>query len=182
MTTEPPAPPRRSLRRRVVTAAAVGLVALGIWLGNWFKGIGPGGGVDGGAKPSSSSEESGAAEEGELAVTLGEPQTSGASRPGNPTPAEVVGVLLYEDGYRLPRDTALDVSTLSNPVSPQFEPATLEEVASRARLAKGNSEGIRVLIFRHRSSTVGAKQQLLQALHAAGLRDGEIHQRTDYYD
>lgn len=192
MTTEPPAPPGSRLRRRVVAGAAIGILALGIWLGNMFKGLGPGGGTEGGAERSSASGENGAAEDGQLSVTLGTPQASGAASPSNAAnssrpspegaPAEILGVLLYEDGYRLPRDTTLDVTTLSNPVSPQFAPATLEEVVSRARLATGSPSGIRVLIFRHLSSTIGAKQKLLQALHEAGVRDGEIHQRTDYYD
>lgn len=188
---------RGSLRGKLVAGGALGLLVLGMWLGSFFKGFGlggPGSGPGGGTTGNAIPETAGADDRPTNASVAIDPDTTlaTASPRGTPTepgqssadaPPETISVMIYEGGYRLPKAKIGDDSSTSSMElkSSDFQPASLEEVVAWARAAKGNADGIRVIVLLHQSSTAGARMSLYQALASAGLQDGEIHQRTGFF-
>lgn len=181
-----------STRRKAVTTGAVGLLALGIWLGTMFDGFGLGSGLGLGQTGSSGLErgatgesESGASEpvstDG-VSTSLGNPADVRVGSAMVPAPTETLSVLVTGDGYELPKDTSADIATLAAPLSGHFEPATLDDVVARARQTTGNASHIRVLIYRHKSSTVGLHGTLVHALQDAGIPSGGVHVVTGFFD
>jgi hypothetical protein len=175
-----------SLRGKLVAGTALGLLALGVWFGMNFRGPGLGGSGTGdgagegtGGQGSGSNSGDDAPTNVSVAVDGGTPLAAPSNVPAA-SRVPMVQVLVYEAGYRLPQESA-DPVAADSATTDQFVPATLEQVVARAKAAQGNEDGIKVLILLHKSSTVGARNDLVQALQQAGLRDSEIHQRTGRY-
>jgi hypothetical protein len=175
-----------SLRGKLAAGAALGLIALGIWFGMNFRGPGLGGsGTDDGAGEGAGGEatRTGSGDDSPTNVSVAvDGDAPLAARPETPDGAgpATLQVMVYESGYRLPKALA-DSASADAATADQFAPATLEQVVAQAQAAKGNESGIKVLILLHKSSTVGARNDLVKALQDAGLRDSEIHQRTGRY-
>ena len=183
---DPPAPPRSgwNLRRRVVAGGAVGILALGIWLGSWFRGFGLGGG-DGGEQVSDANGGIPATvAPDEVSVDLGQETVlkSPAGTGSDEAKSGTVAVLVTGDSYLLARAPFEDATALPAPLSQHFVPAELTAIVSQAQSVPGTESGIRVRVYQHKSSTIGAYSTLLQALKDAGLDDGAIHRVTGYYD
>lgn len=177
----PSAAKQGRLRNKVLGAGAIGLLALGIWIGSWLPEWGLGGrrgeddpGTETADLPSPPPVTDGVVT-GVGAVAVRTPQESESHPP-------FVTVMIHGEGFQLPRNPGLDVRTIPPPTSEHFEPASLEEVVARAKQVPGNAEGIKVLILRHKSATVGARDRLQKALLDAGLKTEQLHQLTGYVD
>ncbi|MEZ6065092.1 MAG: hypothetical protein R3B90_05160 [Planctomycetaceae bacterium] len=190
--------PRASLKSRVIAGTALGLIALGIWLGSFFRGPGLGGSAGTGDGATDSTSEGGNAPQQtstdredvpidavSTTVDPRTPLTSGGSTTSGGTDvagnADAVTVMIYGDGYRLPLDSSVDSTALAAPVSDHFRSATLEEVIAASRLAAGNEQGIHVIVLRHKTAKVSAGTALQKALENAGFRGGQIHVRDDQF-
>lgn len=170
------------LRNKLLGAGALGLLALGIWIGSWLRDFGLGG-RPGEDEPGTQATEAQSAPPSTDGVATG--LGGVAVKPPSPSenrPPLLVTVMIHGDGFWLPRDPTVEARTLPPPLSSHFEPATLEEVVAQARRAPGNAEGIKVLILHHHSAKVGARESLRKALLDAGLKMGELHQLTGFVD
>jgi hypothetical protein len=165
------------VRSRVIGGAV--LVAVVFWIGTLFRGPGQGGGD--GEGPSVEEGRPAATEDVAVNLQNADPVSTPEPETGGGAP-EIVPVLLYEDGYRLPRDPWANAADVSEATSDDFDPATLDQALARARDATGNKSGIKVLLLQHASSQVGAKNALLKALQDAGIGENEIHVRQGYVD
>lgn len=191
MTAPAPTPSRPgwSLRRKALTTGAVGILAIGIYLGTLFDGFGLGSGFGlGGSAPGGASGDGGGAppDTSGLSADLGPSATIHAKNAADPATATgPLAVFITADGYELPGDSAenlAEAATLPAPLSEHFVPAALDDVVARAKQTVGNAGGIRVLIYRHKSSTVGLHGTLVHALQDAGLPSGALHVVTGFFD
>ncbi len=176
-------------KKTVVGVLVAGLIGLGIWLSNLFQGFGTGQGNGGPDAPSTAREDPSAREELPEDVSVSIAAASDAAiRPPDQaagtidSPLEMLPVLIVEEGYRIPNELGVDVSSLGSALSDHFRPAELAEVVRLAEATTGNEHGIRVLILWHRTSTSGADKRLRQALLEAGIPQTEIHRRTGYFN
>ncbi|MCA9054915.1 MAG: hypothetical protein KDA75_13835 [Planctomycetaceae bacterium] len=173
------------LRRRVLAGGAIGILALGIWLGSWFRGFGLGGGSGGEEVAETDGGIPAAVSPDDVSVDLGQ-ETVLKSPSGNAddeaSSAGTLAVLVTGDSYLLAKEPFEDATALPAPLSEHFAPAELSDIVSRAAVVPGTESGIKVRIYQHKSSTVGAYSTLLQALKEAGLDDGAMHRVTGYYD
>ncbi|MFV0446190.1 MAG: hypothetical protein ACK5Q5_21675 [Planctomycetaceae bacterium] len=183
-----PAPSRGwSPQRKAMTGGAIGVLALGFWLGTLFNGFGLGtgqsgdgdGNADQGGTPAVVTPE-------DVSVELGNPSLIGpASNSESPFPSgpvRTIAVLVRGDGYGLLINPPADTSTLSPPRSQHFQPASLEEIASLARTVHGNASGVKVQIVKHKSSTVGNDGALRNALRESEIPDDAIQIRSGFED
>jgi hypothetical protein len=190
MTNALPPVSRASRRKKVIAGAAVGVLAVGFWLGTLFNGWGFGTGKEGeGAGDADTGGASATSGPEDLSVDLGNPSLTRPDVPPEPAPAAVpaqpaplVAVLVKGDGYGLLSDSQAKVAELATPLSQHFSSATLEDVVSAAQAATGNADGVKVLIVKHKSSTVGRDGELKAALRSAGLPDGAIHVYTGSHE
>jgi len=170
---------KSSLRRKAVGAGALGLVALGIWLGQYFPGFGLGKGLGFGT---------GSSESGPGAGGAAAPETAGAPpRSGNPEativsretpvastvlPPERLRVIIDGDRYIL-------ASSENGQDGKALDPT---EIAQLTKSATGDDQGIRIRIERTKRATAGARQALFEALDAAGITRDSRHESTEFLD
>ena len=163
-----------SWRRKAVGAGALGLVALGIWLGQYFPGFGLGKGLGfgTGSDRSGTSQTDGAPERpqsGSPSAAVVGPDT--APQPVG-MPPERLRVIIDGDRYILASGTS---GTEGEALDPS-------EIAQRAKSTTGDDQGIRIRIERTKRATTGARQALLEALDAAGITRDSRHETTEFLD
>jgi hypothetical protein len=164
-----------SLRRKAIGAGALGLVALGIWLGQYFPGFGLGKGLGfgTGSTDSSGSKTSPA---GSSTERSGQPSATVATetpsaRPATPPPQRL-RVIIDGDRYILASgDEGIAGETL--------DPT---EIAQRTKQAAGDDQGIRLRVERTKRATTGARQALLEAIDAAQIPRDALHESTEFID
>ncbi|OAI54174.1 hypothetical protein AYO47_03355 [Planctomyces sp. SCGC AG-212-M04] len=161
-----------SLRNKAIGAAAVGLVAFGIWLGQFFPGFGLGKGLGFGTGSDSSR-------------TSKDDTTAETSRPGNPS-ATVVSQETRSPGKAPERlrviidgDRFILAKGESGSEGEALDPT---EIAQRAKATTGDDQGIRIRIERTKRATAGAKQLLFEALDAAGITRDSRHESTEFLE
>ena len=161
-----------SLRRKVVGAGALGLVALGIWLGQYFPGFGLGKGLGFGTGSDSSGPS-------QTETTTERPQATNPSatiasqetaQPG--LPPTRLRVIIEGDRYILAKG---ETGTEGEALDPT-------EIAQRAKATTGDDQGIRIRIERTKRATAGAKRSLFEALDAAGITRDSRHESTEFLD
>lgn len=189
MSISPTPRPRWSLRRKTLTAGAIGVLAVGFWLGTLLKG--PGLGPGEGLRSASDVEES-AAPSADVPTSSAAPSSvrptpeDGTSATTSPAadaqPAQMIAVLIRGDGFGLLVNPPANVSALAPPLSQHFQPATLDEIIARARSATGNASGVKVQLVRHKSSTAGNSSALRTALRNSAVPDDAIHAYVDFHD
>lgn len=181
-----PVRPRRSLRGKVLTGGALGLLALGIWIGSMFPGFGLGRGSGvGEVEPAASRDPQAELDPSDapIAVQLAPATVAASAAPADAQPpSDTVVVMIYGDGFRLPNRPIADVRSLPQPASTQFVDASLDDVVATALRVPGNESAIKVQVVRHRTATVGALQRLRKALQDAGLRNEQMHQVVGFVD
>ena len=163
-----------SLRRKAVGAGALGLVALGIWLGQYFPGFGLGKGIgfgtgssDTGSAPTDAAAKGAKPEGG--STTLVSVET-----PGKPTPPPPERLRVIIDGERFILASG-DSGTEGEALDPT-------EIAQRTKSTTGDDQGIRIRIERTKRATTGARQSLLEALDAAGITHDSRHESQAFLD
>jgi hypothetical protein len=161
-----------SLRRKAMGAGALGLVALGIWLGQYFPGFGLGKGLGFGT----GSDNTGSSQTETTAVRpkSGEPSASVVSleMPSPGMPPARLRVIIDGDRYILAK---ADTGTEGESLDPT-------EIAQRAKSTTGDDQGIRIRIERTKRATTGARQSLLESLDAAGITRDSRHESTEFLD
>ena len=149
-----------SLRNKAVGAAALGLVAFGIWLGQYFPGFGLGKGLGFGTGSDSSGTS-------KTDSTAERPQTHS---PGKAP--ERLRVIIDGDRYVLAKGESGMEGEALDPT----------EIAQRTKATTGDDQGIRIRIERTKRATAGARQSLLEALDAAGITRDSRHESTEFLD
>lgn len=161
------------MQKRMLGGAAVVILLVGMWMGNFFQGLGLGPGSGGG-----DGDGDGAADPGRTQVSLtsedppeqtDEPQPNQSSLYSD----ELVTVLIDGTDYQI--ETESDGAAA-------FAPATLEEVVSQASERPGDRNGIRVRLRFSRTAEAGATSDLYEALQSAGIEREAILETTGYVD
>jgi hypothetical protein len=162
-----------SLKRKAVGAGALGLVALGIWLGQYFPGFGLGKGLGFGT---GSSDSGGGPATGIQETRTGDPaaNVAGPGTPAQPAaiPPQRLRVIIDGEQFIL----------ASGETGHQGQVLDATEIAQRAKSATGDDQGIRIRIERTKNATAGARQTLFEALDAAGITRDARHESTDFLD
>ncbi len=162
-----------SLRRKAVGAGALGLVALGIWLGQYFPGFGLGKGLGfgtGSTESTGTSTDQVADRPKDSTPSATLVSTSDPAPPGKAP--ERMRIIIDGDHFVLASsDSGMEGKTLD---------AT--EIAQLAKATTGDDQGIRVRIERTKNATNGAKQVLFEALDAAGITRDARHESTTFLD
>ena len=142
--------PRLLSTRNILGAVLVAGIAAGVYLGDFWKGFGWGGGPQGVAGNSSttSKQKSSDSKTSSKETTQTE-KTSTVS-------GKVVKVVIDNRSYFL-RSTAGDQAT------------ELNDLVEMAKTAAGDEDGIRIRIYRKKSSRPSAEEALREALVAAGI-------------
>lgn len=146
--------------RYVVGGALVLGIAAGVWLGDWFKGFGPGGdGTTGGLGTGDGVKTSLVGESPpELGVTA-ETTTVGLV-------TSMLRVVIKDRSYFL-RDGETDT------------PIELPALVDAVKQHPADDDGIKLRLYRSNTARVTAELQLREALHAAGVSDAAIYVSPD---
>ncbi len=167
-----------SLKRKAAGAGALGLVALGIWLGQFFPGFGLGKGLGFGTG-SDGSQSSGPGDDARETAAESSPADPSSSlvtiqSPARPTalPPERLRVIIDGDRYLL----------ASADTGQAGEVLDATEIAQRAKATTGDDQGIHIRIERTKRATAGARQALFEALDAAGITRDSRHESTEFLD
>lgn len=160
-----------SLKRKAVGAGVLGLVALGIWLGQYFPGFGLGKGLGFGT----GSSDTGSSAMDPTASPV-DPSTSLVSIESSKLPTTVapqrLRVIIDGDRFIL-------ASAENGAEGEALDPT---EIAQRAKSTTGDDQGIRIRIERTKRATAGARQSLFEALDAAGITRDSRHESTAFLD
>jgi len=143
---------------RYVAGGALALgIAAGVWLGDWFKGFGPGGtGTGFGTSDFEGVQTSvGSASRGpvDLGVSHTVPATSSA---------EMLRVVIRDRSYFLrdgDQETEIEL------------PALVETVAKHP----ADEDGVKLKVYRANSARAKTVQDLVEAVHAAGVADAAVY-------
>lgn len=156
------------MRKRVIGAGAVILVALGIWLGNLFQGFGTG---DGETDPDGSNGDA-------VQVSLtgdAVPSTTGEGDDAPPTTGtpDVLTLLVDDDQYLV---------QWGEDWHAEFSPSTLEDIVARAKEVPGDENGVRVRLRFKENAQNGAIDDLTTALTDAGVEPEAIVKESGYVE
>ena len=155
------------MRKRVIGAGAVILVALGIWLGNML-GLGPG--RDSCTSDSSDSD----AENVHVALTADtETATTDENAQAAKETPKVLTLLIDDDKYLI--QSGEDWYA-------EFAPATLDEIVARLGEIPGDENGVRVRLRFKANAQNGAISDLKSALTDAGVDPEAIIEDPDYVE
>jgi len=162
-------------KRNVFAGVAVGALALGLWLGSFWKGPGLGGGGTGlGTGPESGV---GTGTESRPTHVLSQASSekivpAGSSDPLDEGPTDMMTIVIYGDEYRLVIGDQPQAGKLLN----------LRDIGTRARKMTGTPEGIRVRILKGKSAQEGARADLLNRLTESGVKREEIQERAEFVE
>jgi hypothetical protein len=161
-----------SLRNKAVGAAALGLVALGVWLGQYFPGFGLGKGLGFGTGSDSSGTST--IDTPAERPQAGNPSATVVSQETHPPgkAPERLRVIIDGDRYILAKGESGSEGEALDPT----------EIAQRAKATTGDDQGIRIRIERTKRATAGARQALFEALDAAGITRDSRHESTEFLD
>lgn len=140
--------------RNLVGAALVVGIAAGVWLGEFWKGFGWGGGS--GLGPGDS-----------LLVTTQPthsttPPTEDDARDSPPASRQTVRVVIRDRSYYLKQ-------------SREEQPIALQDLVALVQQAQGDEDGIRLRVYRAESSRATAELQLQEALRAVDIPESAIY-------
>lgn len=154
------------MRKRVIGAGAVILVALGIWLGNML-GLGPGG--DGSTESGDSN-----AEDVQVSLTSdAETATTDENAQAANEAPKVLTLLVDDDNYQI--QSGEDWYA-------EFSPATPDEIVARLGEFPGDENGVRVRLRFKANAQNGAISDLKSTLTEAGVNPEAIVEDPDYVE
>lgn len=158
------------MKKRVLGAAAVVILLVGIWMGNFFKGLGLGGPGTGDAEREG---EPGRTQVGLNSESAPEQSDEPAASDASLYSDEVLTVLVAGSGYSIESESAGAAA---------FTPASLDEIVAQAKDKPGDRNGIRVRLRFRRDAESGATSDLYEALQVAGIAREAILETTGYAD
>lgn len=152
--------------RNLVGVALVLGIAAGVWLGDFFKGLGfgLGPGYGGGSASSSGSGKSGSGADSGSADLVGhhaDPNDSDNALPATPS-KEPVRVLIDDRSYYLRQGK-------------KKQPISLKALVRLIELTDPNEDGLRALVDRTPSSRASAEIKLYDALKEAGIPANSVY-------
>lgn len=157
---------------------AIVLLGIGIFLGNRFRGIGPGG-ENTGVKSDPSAATETVDIDGNVrvqapdgAVSMVEPMRDDREITRTPRDA-VINVLIEDRTYK-------QVRTVDG--EQVYESVDLPELMDRINRATGNADGVVVRIARKRSARATAEQDLDEALVKEGIAPDAIQRRAEFVE
>lgn len=162
-------------KRNLFGGALLGAVALGIYLGQFWKGPGLGGGGAGDELSLTSHQES-QVHSGVDRNAVSAPAQMEKSQGEKPAeidlglPAQMITIVVHDQKYRLVTGDNPKVGT----------DLSLEDVKRYAGETIGSSDGIRVRILKERDAREGARSDLMAALTQAGLKREEIQEYSEF--
>lgn len=168
----------KNARTPIVVA---GLLVVGFWLGNFFRGFGPGGpstgtgigpgtGTEQVAEPRDPNAQRVALGEPASMPTIAGPTDASVSSAPSAASAQPLTIVIDGAGYALLGDAGESKAT------------SLEEIRTRAGEAPGNDQGVRVRIVRRKNAQAGARADLLAALEASGVPSDAIQEKMGFVD
>lgn len=169
----------KNARTPIVVA---GLLVVGFWLGNLFRGFGPGGPSTGTGIGTGTGTEQVAEPRDPNAqrVTLGEPADmptiaagptdASVSLPPSGASAQPLTIVIDGAGYALLSDAG------------EAKVTSLEEIRTLAGATPGNDQGVRVRVVRRKNAQAGARADLLAALEASGVPSDAIQEKMGFVD
>ncbi|AMV22224.1 hypothetical protein [Planctomyces sp. SH-PL14] len=168
----------KNARTPIVVA---GLLFVGFWLGNLFRGFGPGGPSTGTGIGTGDGTEQVAEVRDPNAqrVALGEP----ANMPtiAGPTDASVSSASLPAPGH--PLTVVIDGAGYAlMGAAGETTPTSLDEIRKLAGEKQGDDQGVRVRILRRKNAQAGAKADLLAALEASGVPSDAVQEKMGFVD
>ena len=158
------------MRKRVIGAGAVVLVAVGIWLGNILQGPGLG------EAETDSSDTNGETVQVSLSTDVDPASTTPDTGDGTAADTEdpdVLTLLVDDDQYQIQRGEDWYA---------EFSPATLEDIISKAGDVPGDENGVRVRLRFRENAQNGAISDLKSALTDAGLEPESIIEDAEYVE
>lgn len=156
------------MNKRTAAAGIVAIgIAIGMYLNGWFKGAGTGSDGDSGTASTTTPGEATRDDEDRrmLASTITE-TSADAPRESN----TVLEVIVADDSYELRGNGGT------------LEPVELGRVIDLAKETTPDDSGIRVRIFKRKSSLPTAEITLKNALELAGLPEQSIHWEEELLD
>lgn len=156
-------------KRNILGAVLAAGIAVGLYLGDIWKGFGGGTSLGIGISDSSSQNSSEGSEEGQkggsgpVKVVMNEdapPESPAAALPASPV-THVLKIVIADRSY-----------FVRSPEGDQ--PTELKDVINQAKVATGDEDGIRVRVYRKLTSRPAAEIALNDALIAAGLNEDQI--------
>ncbi len=151
--------------RNIAAIALVAGIAVGVWLADWFKGLGSGDGIGIGqrsvATVPASSDGTGASSgtvPGKAAAPLQDAETFAPTAPA----AKAVSLVISDRSFFLQTDSG-------------DQPVTLQRILQLVSEVPGDEDGHRLKIARSASSRSSTEQELQDALIQAGIPDKEIY-------
>lgn len=169
------------MRSRVIGGAALGILAVGLWLGSYLKGPGLGEGTGTGAsgEGQSGQNQSPTDPNSPVSVSTTPPSNSVSTAPARGL--EVLPIHIRKDRYAVPAQGA----ALSPGVVPNFKAFVeipLDEVVTLARSTPGNTYGTKVLLYISPLAVAENHEQLKQAFLEAGIDESSVKRETGFFD
>ncbi|HTN04619.1 hypothetical protein [Planctellipticum variicoloris] len=156
--------------RNIAAIALVAGIAVGVWLADWFKGLGSGDGIGigqrGVATVPAASDEPGASSATMPAGAAASLQDAEAFSPSAPAP-KAVSLIINDRAFFLRTETG-------------DQPVTLQRILQLASAAPGDEDGHRLKIARTASSRPSTEIELQDALKAAGIPDKAIYWKPGF--
>lgn len=151
--------------RNIAAIALVAGIAVGVWLADWFKGLGSGDGIGIGQRSVATVSESSKGTDTNSGTVLVEAAASlqNADTFTPPAPVTKVVSLVISDRSFFLRTEAGD------------QPVTLQRILQLVGEAPGDEDGHRLKIARSASSRSSAEQELQDALIEAGIPDKDVY-------
>jgi hypothetical protein len=169
--------PGRVVRTTSRAGVGGGAILIGLALFMLFKGMGPGG---------TGSSGSGIGPESETSL-INSKATETSSEKAITAPDEVKGGLTDDEKKSLSGDVftvLIDeknfLMELPGDLDPVYRETSLPRVIELAKLAKGDSNGIRVRILRRESARASAEFDLIDGLHKAGIAKDSTIMPADF--
>lgn len=151
--------------RNIAAIALVAGIAVGVWLADWFKGLGSGDGIGIGQRSVATVSES----------------SKGTDTNSGTVPVEAAASLQNADTFTSPAPVTKAVSLVISDRSfflrteAGDQPVTLQRILQLVSEAPGDEDGHRLKITRSASSRSSAEQELQDALIEAGIPDKDVY-------
>lgn len=164
------------MKKRLIAVGAIGLLIVGAWFGNLFRGFGLGGSGSGeGDNDRATGDVQVSLDTGEPSLTAGLTSATATSSTaeGAPVADEVVTVVITTDRYELQS---------GDDATARFEPATKEAIVELAKSRKGDAHGVRVRLRFKPDAHSGATSDLYSALQEADISREQVIEAKGYVE